>query len=180
MKLLLIDKDQTLVESTNPNGFVNKAEEQVIKKGADDLIKDYLFRDYLIYVVSNRGGIAKGCKTLVDACDEMIYCNNLFPAIKAFLFCPDQWQSKGDICWLWDVNHPHLVKHNRDRFSVYGYRKPNPGMLLLAHDLASENNNCHFDEIVMIGDRDTDMQAAEAASVVLKRKIVYKDINTLI
>ncbi|MFM6065949.1 MAG: HAD hydrolase-like protein [Sphaerospermopsis kisseleviana] len=151
MKLALLDKDGTLVTSTNPSGFVSSPEDQILRQGSLNLVKKLLDLGYNLVVVSNQGGVASGHKTLRTAIDEMLYCNQLFvkslkrSVFEMFYFCPD---FKGESCWYCEPQKwTNFHKINEWRFSPQDlkggwleneektagkYRKPNCGMLKIA------------------------------------------------
>lgn len=166
MKLLLIDKDGTLIETVSGEKFVNQPWDQKALPGVVAALDRYRTEGWEIVIISNQGGIAAGHKSLESAIAEMQFCLELFPQIKEAYFCPD---FQGDECWrVWgDCSEEHRICYTSESFEVFAlgisgeFRKPNAGMLQLAidHHLSDD------DEVLYVGDRAEDEQAATATSV---------------
>lgn len=183
MKLAILDKDGTLVTSTNPSGFVSLPEEQVIKEGSLELVERLLELNYSLVVVSNQGGVQYNHKTLETVFNETLYCNKLFwealerPVFNAFYFCPDY---KGESCWkcepwrgsaTYNRNswrfQPHDLKGGmlEQEIGTAGtYRKPGGGMLRIALKEAVSLED-YVEDSLMIGDRSEDLLAAQSVKV---------------
>jgi len=105
---------------------------------------------------TNQLGIKRGFKSFKNAIAEQGKTLELFPKLSAILFCPDE----GYTCWcvmrdkFWEISeeYPHLKRQ---------FRKPSPGMLLIAMDLAGASP----ENSLFIGDRPEDEQAAVAAGI---------------
>lgn len=156
-RLLLLDKDGTLVRPKSGGEFVQSPEDQELLPGVEGAIADYVADGYTLVIVSNQGGVAAGHKTLESAIAEMRYCMELLPEISGALFCPD---FEGEECWLLlDNEGRECITSNRQNF-----RKPHPGMLNLAirnwFGISADKS-----EALMVGDRPEDEQAAIAAGV---------------
>ena len=109
---------------------------------------------YLIVVVTNQAGIGRGFYSTQDFYTLTDWLNNIFlqngVTISHTYFCP---------------YHPdHGINEYKTESND---RKPNPGMLLQAID----QYNIDPQQSIMIGDRETDMQAAHRANV--KTKILF-------
>lgn len=136
-KLLIIDKDQTLICSRlGGENFVQKPWDQVPIEGmAYKLNKLYFEHGWQIVIASNQGGVEAKKKSLESAILEMEYCLELFTMIDFALFCPDY---TGKLCYK--VNRDGVIKFDDrsidpddEAVKLSGlFRKPNPGMLLLA------------------------------------------------
>jgi histidinol phosphatase-like enzyme len=182
-KLAIFDKDGTLVDSTAASGFINQPDQQIIRPGSLEIVKNYLDNDYILCVASNQGGVEKNHKSLQTAIDEMLYCNNLYvealghPVFERFYFCPD---FDGNICYLGEPGgymkdaqnwkcQPFNVADSVAATSISAkgrFRKPNSGMLEMAIYYYTQSTNYGIDpnykleDVVMIGDRPEDEQAA--------------------
>lgn len=175
-KLLIIDKDQTLVRSRlGGDNFVQKPWDQVsIPNMAYKLNK--LHQDgWKIVIASNQGGIKSGYKTLESAFLEFEYCLELFMAIDEAFFCPDY---EGEYCWrMWRNKEmkDNIIPYDRTHFDSLDFagkfRKPNPGMLQLAIHLHTP------DKCLYVGDRPEDESAAEAAGIPYKHRNEFLEID---
>lgn len=160
-RLLLIDKDQTLIRSRlGGENYVQKPWDQVPIPGIAEKLTEYSELDYKIVVISNQGGIEKGFKSLESTMLEMEYCLELFPQIHECFFCPD---FKGYECYR--VWREDFINYDSSNYDVQMldldmlFRKPKPGMLKLAMHIHIS------DEYLFVGDRDCDFGAAQAANI---------------
>jgi len=97
---------------------------------------------YLLIVVTNQGGVAKGIYTESDVEFLHDYMKELF-------------ESAGVT-----INKTYFCPHHSD-ISDCDCRKPKPGMLLKAIEEFNINTKCSF----MIGDSSRDIEAGEAAGL---------------
>jgi len=159
MKLLLIDKDQTLICSKiGREAYIQSPWDQIPIPGINEKLNRYSADGWKIAIISNQAGIEKGYKSLSDTFLEFRYCLELFPQIEEAYFCPN---FSGSECWqVWaDCKGDHrMLCEDKDR-ELNQFRKPNPGMLKLA--IANHG----ADEALYVGDRDVDEQAAAAAGI---------------
>lgn len=159
MKLLLLDKDGTLIKPKSGAKFVNQSWDQAALPGVNEAIGRYVTEGWQPVIISNQRGIEAGHKSLESVIDEMRFCLELFPTIKEAYFCPDG----GAICWR--VWREDAIEYKPESFDVYElgisgeFRKPNAGMLKLAIHIENA------DEVLYVGDRDEDEAAAIAANV---------------
>lgn len=142
---LLLDRDGVL---NVDKGYVGHWTDFEWIKGAKALIARYKRAGWLVIVVTNQSGVARGFYTE----DDVVALHNAMNAdlnpgerIDAFYSCP---------------YHEDAVV-DRYRVADHPDRKPNPGMILrvatdLLVDLASS---------LLIGDKQTDIIAAERAGV---------------
>jgi D-glycero-D-manno-heptose 1,7-bisphosphate phosphatase len=163
--LLLLDKDGTLVRPKSRGKYVQKPWDQKPIAGVQKVVTQYKRNGLTIVVCSNQGGVEAGNKTLQEAMQEMKFCLELFPEIEECYFCPDL---KGKEClryWRnenWQDNHIlYTVNSNQTKeLKIQGkYRKPGPGMLLLARQIHNAS------ECLFVGDRPEDEAAANAANI---------------
>lgn len=178
-KLLLLDKNGTIVRSKSGSKFVQNPEDQELIPGAIKTIDWYASHGWDIAIVSNQGGVIAGHKTLEQARDEMVYCLELVNLmdeqtlcdspprpIQCAYFCPDS----GESCQYVSGNYGRTVGTIYRRFTIpenlFGirsYRKPGAGMLHQAiKDTQIWGPVTH---VLMVGDRPEDKDAALAAAV---------------
>jgi len=156
--LVILDKDLTLVQPLLGEGFVSHPRDQRLLPGVADRVRELKAAGVTMVIVSNQGGCTtndpktgKPYKTIDDAIDEMRYCMELLPEIEVAYFCPD---SSGFYC--------HFVTKGTIGTAICkdkSFRKPAPGMLLLAIAQAGDTF------ATMIGDQESDQLAAKAAGV---------------
>lgn len=154
-KLLLLDKDGTLITPTSGKQFVESPQDQVVLPGVSEAILAYVEQGYTAIIVSNQGGVESGYKSLEDTVAEMQYSLKLLPDIDVAYFCPDFAGTK-----LWYVS---LVAAFQVKIAIhkFNFRKPGSGMLIHAmHALGSSPFDC-----IMVGDRKEDYEAAMNAQV---------------
>lgn len=118
-------------------------EDFVFTPGIFDLCKKYLEAGYIILVITNQAGIAKGLFTKEDflkLTDWMIgqFLNNGVIISKVY-YCP---------------HHPDIT-------GFCECRKPNPGMILQA----IKEFNLDISECVLIGDMESDIEAGRKAGI---------------
>ncbi len=140
-----LDRDGVLIEDT---GWPHKPAEARWIPGAAQAVKRLNDAGWLVFVVTNQAGVAKGFFPEAQVGVMHRWMADTFAAagahIDAFEYCP---------------NHPAAVE---DRYRVdCRRRKPQPGMirdLLSAWPVDAARS-------FMVGDKDTDMQAAAAAGL---------------
>jgi D-glycero-D-manno-heptose 1,7-bisphosphate phosphatase len=140
-KAAFFDRDGTINVDT---GYTHKLEDLEFIPGRPDLIKKYNDEGYLVIVVTNQAGIAKGLYTEEDMHNFHWHMNERLRSeygahIDAFYFCP----------------------HHPDYTGECECRKPKPGLLLKAiaeFDIDPERS-------VLFGDKVWDIEAAEECGV---------------
>lgn len=175
-KLLILDKDGTLVRPASGNQFVQKPEDQVLLPGVQEAVAHYRSQGFTCVIASNQGGVAQGHKSLNDTILEMEYCLKLLPQIHAAYFCAYE----GNFCHVVRLGHltaelgiddflsqrPQLEKFRGMNHQILAgsgfFRKPGPGMLCFAM------NFFKVDYALMVGDRDDDEMAASNAGIEFK------------
>ena len=130
-------------------GYAHRPEQLTFVNGAPEAVRRLNAAGWTVIVVTNQAGVARGFydEAAVDAFHDAMSAAlaGQGARIDAFYFCPFHEDAVVD-AYRHD-NHPD--------------RKPNPGMLLKGladHGVAPA-------DAFMIGDRDSDMQAAERAGV---------------
>ena len=139
-RALFLDRDGVVNED---HGFVHRAEDIVFQRGILELGRYFTSRNWKIIIVTNQSGIARGLYGPEDVEKVHAFIREKFAFHKVnvtdFFFCP---------------HYPPLT-------GPCGCRKPEPGMILEAagkHDIDLANS-------LLVGDKDTDMAAADAAGV---------------
>jgi len=134
-KALFLDRDGVVNVDT---GYVHRVEDFVLVDGVLDFCRTAVAKGYLLIVVTNQSGIARGLFTEDDFADVTAHMRRLFDEAG----CP-----------LTDVFHcPDLEGPDR---------KPAPGMFLKARD----KWEIDLAASVSVGDSPRDLAAGEAAGV---------------
>lgn len=167
-KLLLLDKDGTIVTSVHESGFIDEPWHQKPIEGVKNILERAKAHDWEIKICSNQGGVAAGHKSLEKVFQEMRFLLELFPEVAEAYFCPD---FEGEICWYcWDdCSEEHRIKRIRENAAIWyassffegdfpRFRKPGAGMLLAAAD------DC-VGKTLFVGDRPEDEEAARSANI---------------
>jgi D-glycero-D-manno-heptose 1,7-bisphosphate phosphatase len=168
MKLLICDKDGTLTEPMTGKTFPDSPTDQKLIPRVADILKLYRQTGWTIAIATNQGGVAAGYKSLNEAIDELKFCLSLcYPCVSLGLLCPDA----GNICWgvaaeggpreTW--RSPNW-QHWQIPYKLQ-YRKPGPGMLIAAKELLNPFSNEGFEQVLFVGDQNTDQESAAAAGV---------------
>lgn len=148
-KALFLDRDGTINIEKN---YVYKIADFEFINGITDLIKGYQKQGYLIFIVTNQAGIARG-----------FYTENDYAILTSWML--KQFEAK-DIKITKVYHCPHHPRITGD----CNFRKPNPGMLLQAigeYNIDPVNS-------VLIGDKKSDILAGENAGV--EENIYIQDI----
>jgi len=147
-RALFLDRDGII---NHDPGYVFRIEEFVFIDGIFELCRAAVSYGYLLIVVTNQAGIARGYYSEADFLRLTGWMCHRFekeraPITKVF-YCP---------------SHP---QHGKGDYLAESFdRKPNPGMLLRA---AAEFQISLADS-VMLGDKESDMEAARRAGIELR------------
>ena len=136
-KALFLDRDGILIKDT---GYVSKVNDIIINNEFIEIVKYAKSKDYLIIVITNQSGIARGYFSY----DEV---NLIHKYIDEFY---KKFDAKIDDYFI-SPYHPKGVVSEYSKESLY--RKPNPAMILDA----AKKYNINISGSLMIGDRDTDI-----------------------
>lgn len=144
-RALFLDRDGII---NHDIGYTHKIEDFKFIDGVFDLCRTAVERGYILIVVTNQAGIGRGLYTETDFLRLTDWMLGVFESEKApitdVFFCP---------------YHPEhgIGEYRADSFD----RKPNPGMFLKA----AEKHSISMADSIMIGDKDSDMDAAFRAGV---------------
>lgn len=144
-RALFLDRDGVI---NHDAGYTSSAENFQFIEGIFDLCRAAKRLGYLLVVVTNQAGIGRGYYSEQDFLTLTEWMRERFEAegapVTDVFHCP---------------YHPEngVGCYKRDSFD----RKPNPGMLLRA----AEKYRLDMGNSIMIGDKDSDMQAASKAGI---------------
>jgi D-glycero-D-manno-heptose 1,7-bisphosphate phosphatase len=139
-KALFIDRDGVInVDKVH----VYRKEDFKFNDGIFDLCRKYSDKGYIILVITNQAGIAKG-----------IYTEGDF--MKLTLWMTEQFRNRGII-----ISKVYHCPHHPDINGPCQCRKPAPGMILQG----VKEFNLDISECVLIGDKDSDLEAGRRAGI---------------
>lgn len=156
-KALFLDRDGII---NIDHGYVYKISQFEFMEGIFDLCNAAQSKGYDIYVVTNQSGIARGYYNINDFNELTAWMLDKFEEnkihIKDVYFCP---------------HHPHkgINEFNKECLC----RKPAPGMMIRA----SEQYDVDLDKSILIGDKPSDMEAAQNSGISI-RILVNNDSST--
>ena len=145
MTLYIFDKDGTLVSGFD-NRPANKPEEQILLPGVLKKITGLRHAGHKIAIASNQGGVAWGFITFNQAVELVLDAAEKIGGVSDWMISPYDPKAK----------EKHPGSFARDDFT----RKPQPGMLIVIMGKLG----CGCDRTIMIGDMESDQQAAQAAN----------------
>ncbi|MGZ3756172.1 MAG: D-glycero-beta-D-manno-heptose 1,7-bisphosphate 7-phosphatase [Mucilaginibacter sp.] len=139
-KAIFLDRDGVINIEKN---YVYRISDFEFIAGIFDLCRKYQKEGYLIVVITNQAGIARGYYTEADFFELTDWMLAEFTkqgiSISKVYFCP----------------------HHPDFTGECDCRKPNPGMILQA----AKEFNIDLSASVLIGDKDSDLQAGKNAGI---------------
>lgn len=139
-KALFLDRDGVINVEKN---YVYRIEDFEFIDGIFELCHKYINDGFLIFVITNQAGIAKGFYSVDDflkLTDWMIaQFRGKGVALKKVYYCP----------------------HHPDNNVPCECRKPNPGMILQA----ANEFDLDLSQCVLIGDKESDLQAGRNAGI---------------
>lgn len=150
---LLLNLDGTVRKSKSGHTFIQDAEDmEIYNPLVEEVVWQYKIRGFMIFGVTNQGGVAHGYKKLADILPESIATQKLFKRnpFDFIFYCA------------------HDPKGNKVPFNTRSLlRKPYYGMAVQAELMAREHAGIilDWDNSVMIGDRPEDRDMAKAISV---------------
>jgi D-glycero-D-manno-heptose 1,7-bisphosphate phosphatase len=145
MRALFLDRDGVINKDL---GHVHRVEDFVFSDGIFDVIQEFTSKNFAILVVTNQAGIAKG-----------FYTEENFADLTRWMI--EEFKSKN--VEILDVLYcPHHPKGKVPELSIdCSCRKPLPGLF----QVALKQHGISPKESVMIGDRESDMEAAAKAGL---------------
>lgn len=147
---LFLDLDGTVRYSKNGE-FINSPDDVAVYDGVLDKIMEYKDNGYLIFAITNQGGVAFGFKTILSHLAEVERMLELMGSDPFDLICSCFFHEKGTVA-------PYNMRSLR--------RKPQIGMLvdceIHAHGLGIVLD---YDNSLIVGDRPEDKQLAVNADV---------------
>jgi len=144
-KAAFVDRDGVIIVDS---GFLHRVEDLVFLHGAIEGLQRLQAGGYLLVVITNQSGIARGLYTEADYLRLTAYMQQRLLAagvqLSAVEFCP------------------HLPDAEIARYRLdCDCRKPRPGML----ERAAAALNIDLSASILVGDRATDIQAGRSAGV---------------
>lgn len=147
---LFIDRDGVVNEDYN---YVYKRDDVDFIDGIFPLCRQAMKQNYLIVIVTNQAGIARGYYTEREFCKLSSWMLSKFAAegvtIASIYACP---------------HHP--ISRTSQYRKECPNRKPNPGMILAAQ----LDYNLNLSDSILIGDKFSDIEAGRNAGI---RKLLY-------
>lgn len=139
-KALFLDRDGTINIEKN---YLFKIEDFEFREGIFDLAKAYFDRGYLIFVVTNQSGIARG-----------LYSEEDFRVLTYWMTA--QFMQNGA-----EIAKVYHCPHHPEYTGACVCRKPEPGLILKAIQEFKLNPGIS----VLIGDSDRDIEAGKRAGI---------------
>lgn len=117
--------------------------------------RKYIYEGFIILVITNQAGIAKGLYTEADF-------------LKLTNWMVKQFEKKEIL-----ISKVYYCPHHPDVTGPCECRKPNPGMLLMA----IKEFDLDISECFLIGDKETDLEAGRRAGIPEKNLHMYKAVE---
>lgn len=151
-KALFLDLDQTVVYSKRGDFSPLDVSDVKFYEGVKQVLKRYKRDGYLIFGVSNKGGIAFGIQTHRSVNLIHSYINEKLDYLFDKIF--------------YSGRHPNatLLKYKEDPLNT---RKPGTGMAILAQQWTIDKyqEGIDFKNSIMVGDKDTDRQFSRNSGI---------------
>ena len=143
-KALFLDRDGVINEDA---GYVYRREDFVFKDGIFEALREFAQAGYALVVVTNQSGIGRG-----------YYTQKHFDELCGFML--DELAKEGG-----KIEKIYFCPHAPE--ALCSCRKPKPGMLIKA----ANELNIDLARSIMIGDKDSDVQAGQSAGVGVNLKL---------
>ena len=147
-KALFLDRDG-VINVDKVHVYLEKDFE--FSEGIFDLCRKYFDAGYIILVITNQAGIAKGLYTEAD-----------FLHLTEWMI--DQFHNRGIV-----ISKVYYCPHHPDITGDCECRKPRPGMILQA----IEDFSLNISECVLIGDNESDIAAGRNAGIPESNLLLY-------
>lgn len=149
-RALFLDRDGVINIEKN---YVHKIADFDFQPGIFEALRYYQSKSYLLFVITNQAGIAKG-----------YYTENDFHILNNWMLHEFQEQNI-------NITKVYFCPYHREGKEPYNCdsfdRKPNPGMIFKARD----EFNINLDQSILIGDQESDIMAGINGGV--KNNILY-------
>lgn len=150
---LVLDLDGTVrYSASDPEGFISGPDDVAIYPDVEERLWYFKDEGYLVFGVSNQGGVAFGHKSLVDAYREVYRMRGTFgkDPFDHVIICP------------------FMPGGNAEPFNRGSlYRKPSVGMLAIleyyAFELDDQETVIDWSRSIVVGDREEDYEMAHDA-----------------
>lgn len=150
-KALFLDRDGTINVERD---YVHKVADFEFQPGIFELIRQYQNEGYLIFIITNQSGIARG-----------LYSENEYLQLT-------DWMIKEFAKAKIRIEEVYHCPHHPDFTGNCDCRKPKPGLLLEA----VEEYNLDSAKSILIGDSDRDLEAGKRAGI--GKNLYIQDILT--
>jgi D,D-heptose 1,7-bisphosphate phosphatase len=152
-KALFIDRDGVInIDKVH----VYRKEDFEFNEGIFDLCRKYFEDGYLIIVITNQAGIAKG-----------LYSENDFEVLTRWML--EQFSGQGI-----EISGVYHCPHHPDFTGPCQCRKPEPGMI----HRAVRDFDLDISECQLIGDKETDLEAGRRAGIPEKNLKLYRTLHS--
>lgn len=146
-KALFLDRDGVINIDL---GHVHKIDNFIFNPEIFKICDEYQKKNYLIFIVTNQAGIAKGFYSLSD-----------FETLSKWMI--EKFKEKNIV-----ITKVYYCPHHPDFDKNCDCRKPNPGMILKAE----KDYNLDLQNSVLYGDKQSDLEAGKRAGI--KTLVKYK------
>lgn len=167
-KILILNKDGTLVQPASGGKWVQHPTDQVLLPAVAEALQRYRADGWRTAIATNQGGVAAGHKTEQSAIDEVRFAMVLTNIDYAMLAHSYEDQDVGEAIAIYPeyfdsgpAERWKIVTRKNRRF-----RKPSPGTIHALAEMVSGQASAPKDcQILFVGDRPEDQQSAANARI---------------
>ena len=152
-KAVFLDRDGVINVEKN---YVYKIEDFEFMPDIFDLCKKYQQEGYLLFVITNQAGIARG-----------YYTEEQFHILTDWML--KQFEEQGVL-----IKKVYFCPHHPDITGECECRKPNPGMILQA----AKEFDIDLSESILVGDKESDIEAGVKAGVKVSISVKEDSLKT--